>query len=322
MSSVTAGGGANATDATHSRTTGYEQLVAARALPELPELQQRKIPAVNLTGAHMPSASLASVHAAAAKSSAPPPSTNQSQSDTTVFPFSQHRQVVTPSDNIPDPSTKADRSSEEEGNRNSWADMSEDVPETTAGSLSSNRRPLSPPAFPILDQAWRSSTKFEQRELMARKSITAALTRMQDTEPEAITTAILQELWNDFMTIVKNKHSLIAWIHRLHKGSIPAKSSSSEGVQVALPGPVLIPSVVSATASGHDVLGYAGLPSVGAWCMRRPSSESASQAAGCSEVPSIQLNAMPADTVQHYYIGSLRSPVCSKPPSLDHGRPV
>ena len=145
-SSVTAGGGVNAP---HSSTTGYEQLLAARTLPELPESQHRKVPAVNPTGTHMPSASLASVRAAAAKSSsAPLPSTTQSQSDTTAL-FSQHQQVVTPSDNAPDPSVKADRSGEDAG-RNSWADMSmsEDVPETTTGGLSCNRRPLSPPAFP------------------------------------------------------------------------------------------------------------------------------------------------------------------------------
>ena len=134
-SSVTAGGGVNAP---HSSTKGYEQLLAARTLPELPERFRQSIPL-----GHMPSASLASVHAAAAKS-------------TSTALFSQHQQVVTPSDNAPDPSVKADRSGEDAG-RNSWADMSmsEDVPETTTGGLSSNRRPLSPPAFPILDQTRR-----------------------------------------------------------------------------------------------------------------------------------------------------------------------
>ena len=59
------------------------------------------------------------------------------------------------------------------------------------------------------------------------------------------------------MTIVKNKHYLIAWIHRFHTGSTLAEPSSSEGAQTILPGSVLVSSVVSATASGPNVLGYA-----------------------------------------------------------------
>ena len=58
---------------TNSRTRDGAQLIAARALPELPH---RKVPDVSPMGTHMPSASLASVQAAATKSSAPPPSTN------------------------------------------------------------------------------------------------------------------------------------------------------------------------------------------------------------------------------------------------------
>ena len=83
------------------------RLRATRTLPELP---YRKVPDDNPTGTNMPSASLASVHAAAAKSGAPPPSTSQPQSETHVFPFSQHKQAVTLSDNVSDPSADTSHS--------------------------------------------------------------------------------------------------------------------------------------------------------------------------------------------------------------------
>ena len=159
------------TMASNNRDCGHRR--AARALPELP---YRKVPEINPTGAHTPSASLSSVHAAAAKSSAPPPSTNQTQSETNVFPFSQYQQVVTSSDNIPDSSADTNRPKEEGGNRNSWADMSEDVHGTAAGAPSSIKRPLSPSAFPILDKIWRSSVNGSNGSLRLK--------------------SLLQRLWN------------------------------------------------------------------------------------------------------------------------------
>ena len=95
---------------------------------------------MNPNGTNMPSASLASVHAAAARSSAPPPSTSQPQSETHVFPFS--KQVVTSSDNVSDPSADTSHPKQEGVSRNSWADMSEDAHDTATGSQSSITRGL------------------------------------------------------------------------------------------------------------------------------------------------------------------------------------
>ena len=81
----------------------------------------RQVPAAHPTGTCMPSASICSMMATAAKATPQPVNTNQPQSETQVYPFSQCQQVVTDS-TTPDDQEPA--TSLPTGNCPSWADKS------------------------------------------------------------------------------------------------------------------------------------------------------------------------------------------------------
>ena len=109
---------------------GFNLLATRHA--ELPP--HRQVPAINPTGTCMPSASSGSIMAVAAKAASQPINTNQPQSETQVYPFSQCKQVVTES------STPEDQEASNQvptSNRPSWADMSMTEPD---GDVNDPRR--------------------------------------------------------------------------------------------------------------------------------------------------------------------------------------
>ena len=169
-------------------TAERARLIATRSLLNL---SRRKVPDVNPPGTHTPSASLASVRAAVEKASAPPPCTNQPQSETKVYPFSKCQQAVTPSDQ---PDGSSNSQPRQAGRvRNSWADMSEHEPVLATGSQSKAKRPLSPPSFPLFTKTWCATTRWEQRVEQAKPLLMAALERLDFIQPHTIVTAILSE---------------------------------------------------------------------------------------------------------------------------------
>ena len=203
----------------HEQTVGMRDgnsLVATRCV-ELPP--HRQVPAVNPTGTCMPSASIRSIMAAAAKATLQPLSTNQPQAEKRVYPFSQCKQAVIHL-KIRESSTQLPT-----GARPLWADMSMndqdgdlDGSKPLVDKVADNSQrsiPSSPPSYPLFDRAWTNSVKWEQRELAAKPILVAAFDYIGFRDPSGTADDLLQESWNDILSIVKTKNTLTAWVHTL-----------------------------------------------------------------------------------------------------------
>ena len=198
----------------------------------LPDLKYRKVPDVNPPGTHMPSASSASVRAAADKGSPPPPYTHQPQSESKVYPFSQCQQVVAPSDQ---PDGSSNSGPRQTGSvRNSWADMSEHESASVSGSQGKVKRLLSLPSFPLHTRTWSAAVCWEQRAEQARQLLLAALKRLELVQPNELALAILKESWEDILTIVESKCNLLSWVNKFSKRNPIQRVNTSRPVEVSV----------------------------------------------------------------------------------------
>ena len=251
----------------------------------------------------MPSASTGSIMAAAAKAAPQPINTNQPQSETQVYPFSQCQQVVTES-NAPEDPESSDQVLR--GRRPSWADMSLTEPDGNrtvvppAVNNSQGNIPSSPPSFPLFEKPWLSSLKWELRDVTVRPMLTTAFEEIGFSDPSGTAAELLEESWKDILDIVKTKATLMAWVHQLRKKQMSTRAcqptpevSDSRASTPVVPPLQLSPLVIQDTPNPHHP-DFRHMPAVGTWC--RP---------------------LRAARHQHHFIGSPRSPGPSKPNSFE-----
>ena len=224
-----------------------------------------------------------------------------------MYPFSQRKQVVTDSNTPEDQESTALLAT---GTRPSWADLSvndqdgypdgDKRPVEKVASDSQCSVPSSPPSYPLFDRVVITSVEWEWRESVAKPILVAAFTHIGYVDPAGTADALLQESWNDILSVVKTKHTLTAWVHKLRSKnprSRVLKSSSAaqaSGNSAPVVQPLQLPPQVVIGALGSRSSNFRCMPSVATWCMPH----------------NVTMR-------QHHYIGSPRSPGPSKPNSFE-----